>query len=167
MWRRDPVTRGLKPQAGHKAGRVIAGQCPNRGGFEVVVVGVADEHDINGRQIGIGDPRRMRTLWADTRQRTHRFGEHWIGEDIDPGDLDKRCRVTDPGGTQAVHALGGGNTRLAWRSRPGRERCSARNEPAPQIALSTRRLGAPRVEETPTVKVIGRRDRQVGAWRVT
>ncbi len=128
-----------------------------RGRLHVVVVVVAEEDDVDGRQIGNGVTRPANASRAEAPEGPRVGGEHGIREDRGPSRLDQECRVADEG---RGDASGG---RLRRRQRRGRHRhgCGprpglARAPPFEEVS-GTARLRAVDVEEPLAVAVIGYR----------
>ena len=77
----------------------------------MVVMVVADEDDINGRQLLKRDARTAHAAWSAPLHRTRSLRPDRIGQHVDAAELQKERRVID----ECERDLVGGQARRRWR----------------------------------------------------
>lgn len=88
----------------------------------MIIVVVAEQDELNGRQFIKWDARRMKPFWPGKAERTCPLAPNRIGEDIEPVHLYQECAVIDKGDAAVVPDLFGWEPGICCNGpvRPGR-----------------------------------------------
>src|ERR1700720_1319548 len=126
--------------------------------IEMIVVAVRHQNEIDGRQVGKGDPGVVDALWTDKAQRRGPLRPHWIEQNVQARRLNKKTGVANIRNppSRTFDAYWGAIDVWRWRpDRPLRFRSTAAtiDEPTQQITPALRRCSM-RVEEPSAVEVI-------------
>jgi hypothetical protein len=109
-----PPEDGAQAQADEEARVVALVETPQSGQVEVVVVGVADEDDVDGRQVLEAHAGGAVAARADPGEGAGPLGPDRIGEHVEPVLLEEHRRVVDVGDAHVAHPFG-----RPWAGRAG------------------------------------------------
>ena len=103
-------------------------QASERRDVEMIVVIVADEHEIDRRKIFEADAGRPVSLRTDRADRRRALGPDRIGEDVHAVDLNQRRRMIDEGDSQLAVSDAGRRRRTEGRVAPLAPRAALASE---------------------------------------
>ena len=135
---------------------VGAGEGAEGGEIAVVVMVVAEEDDVDRRELGKGKAWRLNAAGAEAVERTADLAEVRIGEKRGARGLDEKSRVTD-GGENAVVVARRRRRRVRCERDVGGPRSRAAGA-APAKNVEPGAVFVARVEESFPVEVVGRRE---------